>query len=598
MDVEKNKPALGAAQARARPTEQNSSETPARLSRSLSALSPSLENSGRSSFYSSCPRRMKSSVYDDEEEDQKLPFEAVVHITNSDAVVQLHSPWKVQSPKTCTGTGFSIGDKRILTNRHVVAFSTSLRVFKHGVPGNYPAKVLCESAACDLALLTVEDDSFWEDLTAVVFQEKVPELDDTVCAVGYPLNATSVTLTRGVVSNVQLSDLSLTGYQEEQLTVQIDAAINPGNSGGPVFNQTSGEVVGVAFSGLDDAEGMGFIIPTPVVRNFLDVYEATGTAERLPNLGIDVQKLTNSAMRSLLFGTRAPPKHHHGVLVTAVKPFSCAEAAGVLPGDLLMAIDGVPISEEGEVPFRNHERVGFQYLVTRKKIGDRAHLSLQRGGHSPKDASGFFDVHTLVSAQTAAPIPLELTVTLAATHDLVPRELGLDYKPDFVIIGGLVFVIAGLPLYEQAREAAHDHPEGSVALVKYAMRDLLEPPTSMTQAAGGADEDTMRSRDSEALLCTDCLAHDVNEGYSRHIGRRLSKVNGTAVENLKHVVELMAKIVDATTPPPTSHVVLQFYGSRKAAVFGTEALRTAMPIILQQHKIPSWTSQDNAACLE
>ena len=66
-----------------------------------------------------------------------LPFEAVIHFTNSDAVLNLVSPWKVMSPKTCTGTGFAIGDKKILTNCHVVAAATSLRVFKHGVPGNY-----------------------------------------------------------------------------------------------------------------------------------------------------------------------------------------------------------------------------------------------------------------------------------------------------------------------------------------------------------------------------------------------------------------------------------------------------------------------------
>lgn len=71
------------------------------------------------------------------------------------------------------------------------------------------------------------------------------------------MHASSVTLTRGVVSNVHLKDLSLSTLSEEQLCVQIDAAINPGNSGGPVFNQETHNVVGVAFAGMADAEGMG-----------------------------------------------------------------------------------------------------------------------------------------------------------------------------------------------------------------------------------------------------------------------------------------------------------------------------------------------------
>ena len=170
----------------------------------------------------------------------ELPFEAVIHFTNSDAMLDLASPWKVLAPNISTGTGFFIGNKRILTNRHVIANATSLRVFKHGKPGNYEAHVLCESAVCDLALVTVSDEAFWENLPAVRFQERVPDLDDTVVAVGYPLGASSVTLTRGVVSNVALSDLSLSRLQEKQCCVQIDAAINPGNSGGPVFNQVHG----------------------------------------------------------------------------------------------------------------------------------------------------------------------------------------------------------------------------------------------------------------------------------------------------------------------------------------------------------------------
>ena len=64
--------------------------------------------------------------------------------------------------------------------------------------------MLCASAICDLALVTVDDDEFWRDMPLTRFQDAVPDLDDTVVAVGYPLGAQSVTLTRGVVSNVHL----------------------------------------------------------------------------------------------------------------------------------------------------------------------------------------------------------------------------------------------------------------------------------------------------------------------------------------------------------------------------------------------------------
>ena len=198
------------------------------------------------------------------------------------------------------------------------------------------------------------------------------------------------------------------------------------DSGGPVFNQVTGEVVGVAFSGRTSAEGQGFIIPTPVVRNFLAVYEATGTFGRLPSLGIGTQTLTNTAMRGLLLGGGvSQPPHHDGILVTRVRRFSCAESAGVKPGDILMAIDGTKVSEEGEVTFRGHERVEFEYLITTKKVGESVTLSLLRSAHGASETSATFDINALAEAPEV-PKPLEVRVTLAPTHELVPRELYKD----------------------------------------------------------------------------------------------------------------------------------------------------------------------------
>ena len=130
---------------------------------------------------------------DEGKDGESLPYDAIIHFTNSDAVLDLFNPWKVNSPRVSTGTGFYIGDKRILTNCHVVKDTTSLRVFKHGCPGNFAARVLCASAICDLALVTVDDESFFAGLRAISFQQRVPDLDEEVCAVGYPLGAKSVT---------------------------------------------------------------------------------------------------------------------------------------------------------------------------------------------------------------------------------------------------------------------------------------------------------------------------------------------------------------------------------------------------------------------
>lgn len=605
-----------------------------------------------------------------------LPYEAVVHITNSDAVPALNKPWKVLTPRTSTGTGFCIGERRILTNHHVVRDSTTLRVFKHGVPGSYAATVLCESAVSDLALVTVDDDSFWSGLPAVTFQQRVPALDDEgngpkvelgtvcrqypavacslkvptaslvcplVCAVGYPLGAKSVSNTRGVVGNVAMMDLTDAVYErEQQLCVQIDAALNPGNSGGPVFNKSTGEVVGVAFAGRDDAEGIGFIIPTPVVDNFLAANAASAASAashedgRLPCLGIHFQPLVNRALRSLVLAAGGtPPAHHNGILVQRVVARSCASAAGVRPGDVLVAIDGTPVSEEGEVPFRDHERVSYEYLITSRRCGESVTVSLLRSRHAPPTPTATFDLNRLAE-DPCVPTPLELRVTLSPAPEAVPRELHKDYFPRYLILGGLTFVVAGTPLLDQGNwrmEAAIDellkpppaaldgHPErgsgvaagagggsgGSGASEDRPKLDGGLPGSDGDVAGNGrndrgdgnaGDRSDGHGEQREVLLCSSCLAHEVNETFDSFVGERLWRINGVAVRSMAHAVALVAPLLDPTVePPPRTHCVLQFYQPRAAAVFEVAALRAAMPTIMVQHKVPSWTNvpHDTAA---
>ena len=102
-----------------------------------------------------------------------LPFGALIHISNSCVRVDLCEPWKTADAGGGTGTGFAIGGRRILTNSRPC-------VEAHGKPGNYAGRILCESRMCDLALVTVDDDEFWESVPATHFSTETPSLDATV----------------------------------------------------------------------------------------------------------------------------------------------------------------------------------------------------------------------------------------------------------------------------------------------------------------------------------------------------------------------------------------------------------------------------------
>jgi len=121
---------------------------------------------------------------------------------------------------------------------------------------------------------------------------ELPQLQDTVTAVGYPQGGDKLSITEGVVSRVELTSYSLTG--RKLLTVQIDAAINPGNSGGPVVQ--NGKLVGIAMQRIQSAQNIGYMIPTPIINHFFNDLK-DDRYDGFPILGIDYNKTENTTLR-------------------------------------------------------------------------------------------------------------------------------------------------------------------------------------------------------------------------------------------------------------------------------------------------------------
>ncbi|CAI0446092.1 unnamed protein product [Linum tenue] len=309
-----------------------------------------------------------------------------------------------------------IGNGKLLTNAHCVEYQTQVKVKRRGDDTKYVAKVLARGVDCDIALLAVESEQFWEGAEPLQLGH-LPHLQETVTVVGYPLGGDTISVTKGVVSRIEVT--SYAHGSSDLLGIQIDAAINPGNSGGPAFNDR-GECIGVAFQVYrsEEAENIGYVIPTTVVTHFLSDYERNQKYTGFPSLGVLLQKLENPALRECL---KVPCSQ--GVLVRRVEPTSDANRV-LKEGDVIVSFDNVKVGCEGTVPFRSNECIAFRFLISQKFASDVAELGIIRNGKS-----------------------MQVQVVLNPRVHLVPYHVD-GGQPSYLITAGLVFTPLSEPLIE------------------------------------------------------------------------------------------------------------------------------------------------------
>ena len=280
---------------------------------------------------------------------------SLVRITATSVDPDYKAPWNAGGLQRGVGAGFVISGNRIMTNAHVVANSRYITVERDGDPNKYPAQVQFIANDCDLALITVPAKDFFKNMVPLKLGG-IPSLESTVSAYGYPIGGERMSVTTGIVSRVDFQ-LYTHSSVDQHLAIQISAQINPGNSGGPVMQD--GKVVGVAFQGYsgDVAQGVAYMIPTPVISRFLkDI--SNGQYDEYPDLAITYAKLQNPAQRKYL-GLKDDDR---GVLVGSV--VAAGPSDGILKsGDVLLSIEGHPIASDANV------EIGWRTLAIRGSRG-------------------------------------------------------------------------------------------------------------------------------------------------------------------------------------------------------------------------------------
>ncbi|KAI3946457.1 hypothetical protein MKX01_017673 [Papaver californicum] len=423
--------------------------------------------------------------------------------------------------------------RKVLTNAHSVEHYTQVKLKKRGSDVKYLAKVLAIGDECDIAMLTVEDDEFWDGVSPVQFGS-LPALQDAVTVVGYPIGGDTISVTIGVVSRMEIFPYE--NGSTELLGLQIDASINFGNSGGPAFSD-KGKCVGIAFQTIkrEDVENMGYVIPTTVVMHFIEDYDKKEEYTGFPTLGVEWQKMENPDLRAAMGMT----SQQKGVRITRIEPAS-PEYQFLRPSDVVLSFDGIDIANDGTVLSTHGERTAFSYLVSQKYTGDNAIVKVLRDSKI-----------------------LEFNIKLATRKRLIPSNIKGN-PPSYYIVAGFVFTVVSIPfLHSEYGNEQHNFP------VKLLDKHLY----GMAQ-----------SEDEQLVIISQVLVADINIGYEDIVNEEVLAFNGHPVKNLKRLASMVENCVDA---------YLKFeLNYQQIVVLETKAAKAATPDILSTHCIPSAMSAD------
>ena len=439
-------------------------------------------------------------------------------------------PWSKAPPIEATGSGVVIEGKRILTNAHVVTYASQLQVQGHQAGDKMSASVVAVAPGIDLAVLKLDDESFFDKRPPLPRASELPQIKDAVLAYGYPMGGTSMSITRGIVSRIEFVPYVLT---TGGLRIQIDAALNPGNSGGPAISDN--KMIGLAFSVLQNAENIGYIIPNEEIELFLKGL-ANGSYDGKPGMYDELQTLENPALRGFLKLDNSVK----GMIVH--RPDEDSRAYPLQQWDVITRIADTSIDDEGMVSIRDNLRVSFRYLIQKKARDGTVPLTVVRAGQT---------------RQIQMPVPRHRPLLIDSLYGTYPS---------YFILGPVVFERASM----EALQLVRSHSQavvGSPLLSR--LGDRPDP-----------------EREELVIIPAPLFPHALSKGYSDPTGSVVRSINGTPVKSLAHLVALLRDLKD-------EYVTVDFDNrASEALVFPRAQLIASSESILTDNDVRAQGSPD------
>ena len=440
------------------------------------------------------------------------------------------APWKQTAMIRGIGSGFIIEGRKIITNAHNVSNCKYLEIKKENIATRYIARVAFIGHDCDLATLTVDDNNFFADTVPLEFAG-IPKVNTTVTTYGFPLGGSHISVTEGVVSRIEM-DLYVHSGADSHLVIQTDAAINPGNSGGPVMQ--SGKVVGLAFQGLMQAENIGYLIPTTVIKHFLVDIE-DGKYDGFGTLGVILYPgLHSESYKDYL---KFPP-NENGIVVVNTMMNSSVESI-FQPNDVITKIDGYNIDNDGMLQIYGLT-LNLAEVIETKQLGEKIELTFYRDGKVMKD-----------------------TATVMLNRPIFQYDRQYDHPPRYHCFAGLVFVPATRNYLETwGRDWPTDIP--------YYLRYLFSYSSQLN---------TDRQR-KEYVVLSEIMSDEVNAYSDDFKSQVLESINDTAIRSLDDAYKALEQSAG-------DFYIIKFMGSDRPLIIDAKKARLRQQEILNKYNIPA-----------
>jgi len=490
-------------------------------------------------------------------------------------------PWQMRQQTSVTGSGFVLSRSRrlIMTNAHVAQSSPFVEVRKHGDSNNFTGFVIFISLDCDLAVVYIPDDGFWQDgLCELTFDVPdapsptapsptggaaegyehlarlhaasdpsstaaglkptnaffgVPALQESVKVAGYPVGGEQISITSGVVSRIDVSSYGASSLSS-LLTVQIDAAINSGNSGGPALNSRSKRVMGVAFQVLGNAESIGYIIPVPIIAAFLAGFVASpvhqtllaATSNDTPSTARDDARLALTRVSARNYLPAFPMLNfvYQNLGNKRLRKYYGLKEATHQSGVVVCSL--------------GHDSPAKDLMKPDDILMSVNGYTVENDGtieFRPRERVSFIHLVNTTPAGSKVRLVLLRDGNSEVQVDVAPRPLSVlvsphwfsdafREKPKFAVFGGLVFSTLTTPLLsEWGPEWFNTAPRWLVNTLQSArMTDDLK----------------------EIVVVVQVIPHPVNQSYDFMYGRIVSAINGEKIRDFDHLKETLRGRID------------------------------------------------------